>query len=114
MDCGIIPISIQAISKRCLPNIYVPTIFSPNEDGINDNFYPFIDVNQTIINYQFSVFNRWGIIVFKSNELKEGWDGTFKTKILDAGTYFWYLQFEMATNNGNQIIQQYGDVLLIQ
>ncbi len=114
LDCGIIPISIQAISKRCLPNIYVPTIFSPNEDGINDNFSPFIDTNQTIINYQFRVFNRWGSIVFKSDELAKGWNGTLKTKTLDAGTYFWHLQFEIATNNGNQIIQQHGDVLLIQ
>ncbi len=113
-SCGTIPITINILPQRCLPTVYVPNAFSPNQDGINDNFVPFIDVNQTILNYQFTVFNRWGNMVFKSDEPKKGWDGTFKNSTLSAGTYFWHLQFEIATNNGNQIVQQYGDVLLIQ
>ncbi len=112
-DCGNIPVVLDVIAQRCLPAVYAPNAFSPNQDGTNDTFVPFIDVNQTIFNYQFTVFNRWGNMVFKSDEPKKSWDGTFKTNLLDDGIYFWHLTFEIETENGRQISKQYGDVLLI-
>jgi gliding motility-associated-like protein len=55
--------------------VYIPNAFSPNNDGLNDLFYPVctgVDPNE----FEFMVFNRWGNIVFKSTTLGDKWNGT--------------------------------------
>lgn len=53
----------------------IPNAFSPNNDGINDEYIP---INYGIENYHFSIFNRWGQLIFESTDPTEGWDGTYK------------------------------------
>ncbi|MEX1190304.1 MAG: PKD domain-containing protein [Bacteroidia bacterium] len=64
--------------------IYVPSGFTPNEDGLNDVFLP---IKRGVLSkgYEFAVFNRWGDEVFTSNKLHEGWDG----KDAPIDTYIW-------------------------
>ncbi len=55
--------------------VYIPNVFTPNGDGLNDFFLPkglMIDPD----NYEMSIFDRWGNIVFNTNNLNEGWSGT--------------------------------------
>jgi gliding motility-associated-like protein len=58
--------------KNCL--VILPTAFSPNGDGNNDVFRP--KVYDDIHNYQLSIYNRWGGLVFRSNDPAIGWNGT--------------------------------------
>lgn len=57
-------------------HVYLPTSFTPNGDGKNDIYKPIIfgDVHA----YEFSIFDRWGQMIFTSTDPQEGWDGTFK------------------------------------
>jgi len=55
-------------------NVYIPSAFSPNGDGINDIFY--IRGNVNLIT--FKIYNRWGENVFISRDINHGWDGSFK------------------------------------
>ena len=55
-------------------NIYVPTVFSPNGDGINDNFVPQISIYSPS-NYELYIYNRWGQLIFETNNPNEAWDG---------------------------------------
>ncbi len=72
-------------------SIFVPTAFSPNQDGINDYLY----VRGTgIKSFTFTVFDRWGGQVFKTTDMKEGWDGTFEDKPVVSGVYTYYLNYE--------------------
>jgi gliding motility-associated-like protein len=65
--------------------IYVPTAFTPNNDGKNDVLLPtYIGINK--LNY-FSIYNRWGVKVFETQNLATGWSGTYKTKLQPSGTY---------------------------
>ena len=67
----------------------VPTIFSPNNDGINDEFIvPCLSTNQ-YPNNVVSIFNQWGDEVFRQTRYQNDWQGTYKGEDLPTGTYFW-------------------------
>jgi gliding motility-associated-like protein len=66
------------------PLVYIPNIFSPNNDGFNDVFYV---RGKEIESLHFLIYNRWGNLVFESNELSQGWDGTQNGKMCEAGVY---------------------------
>jgi gliding motility-associated-like protein len=63
----------------------VPTGFTPNGDGINDVVYVRGWGIKELM--EFSVFNRWGELLFKSENLEDGWDGTYKSEIQNDETY---------------------------
>lgn len=77
--------SIAVSAKYCLQGIYIPTAFTPNGDGTNDFIYPIL--GGIVKFYEFSVFNRWGQLVFTSKELHKGWDGTFNGIPQDPGMF---------------------------
>lgn len=91
------------------PAIYVPTGFSPNGDGKNDKFTPY-PVGIKSYNY-FKVFNRWGQVIFTSNKLNDGWDGTIMGQSQPTGIYVWMIE---AVTTGNQVITKKGTVTLIR
>ncbi len=88
---------------------FVPSAFTPNGDGINDVFKP-VAVGYKNLNY-FRVFNRWGQEVYYGTNLEVGWDGTYRRKQADIGTYFWEVSF--VDRFGSQGFMK-GDVELIR
>ncbi len=91
--------------------IYVPQGFTPNGDGMNDRAYPIlIGIKQ--LNY-FKIFNRWGNIVFQTNDAapQNGWDGKYLGKMQPTGTYAWIA--EAIDGHGN-IIRRGGNILLLK
>ncbi len=74
------------------PAIYVPTAFTPNNDGLNDVIRPIL-AGMRIMQY-FRVYNRYGQVVFETTESGKGWDGLLKGKPQPAGAYIWTLQTE--------------------
>ena len=69
--------------------LYSPNAFSPDGDGINDLFKI---SGQGMNDFQIEIFNRWGQMVYKSNDLSNGWDGTFKGKNLPTGTFVYKIK----------------------
>jgi gliding motility-associated-like protein len=71
-------------------DLFVPNVFSPNGDNNNDLVFvrggPFQE-------FQFSIFNRWGEIVFETTDQTIGWDGTFKTKLLDPAVFVYKVTY---------------------
>ncbi|MBU3743913.1 MAG: gliding motility-associated C-terminal domain-containing protein, partial [Sediminibacterium sp.] len=90
-------------------NIYVPSAFTPNADGKNDKFAP-VCYSISRINF-FSVFNRWGELVYTTNAIGKGWDGTFKSGPAEPGTYVWMVE---AVGMDGQVYRQKGTVVLIR
>jgi gliding motility-associated-like protein len=81
-------------------NIYVPRAFSPNNDGTNDLLKPIL-VGIADFHY-FTVYNRWGNIVFTTTDPNQGWDGTFKGVPQPVETYLWIA--EGIDVNGRKIV----------
>jgi gliding motility-associated-like protein len=91
------------------PEIYMPTGFTPNGDGKNDNFKPFT-VGITNLNY-FRVYNRWGQLIFSTAKLNDGWGGRITGTEQPSGTYVWMVQG--VARNG-KVITKKGTVTLIR
>ena len=68
--------------------VYLPTAFSPNGDGVNDTYRPYIiGISAQRLLIDFSVYNRWGELVFVSTDQFDGWDGTIGGTDQEIGTY---------------------------
>jgi gliding motility-associated-like protein len=91
------------------PDIYVPTGFTPNNDGKNDKFIPF-PVGIKKIKY-FRVFNRWGQMLYSTTTPNEGWDGKFEGRDQVSGVYVWMAE---AVTRDDRLIMKKGTVALIR
>lgn len=88
--------TIKISLDDCGTLIKMPNIFTPNNDGVNDNFIPVVsqNIHQPIL----QIFNRWGQLIFETENLNTGWSGSVKESEAKApeGTYFWTIQYEDA------------------
>lgn len=65
---------------------YVPNAFSPNSDGINDVFHlQYRGINE----FNLVIFNRWGEVLWQTNNPEENWDGKYQGEIVEQGVYFY-------------------------
>jgi gliding motility-associated-like protein len=94
-------------TKLVLNEVFVPEAFSPNNDGNNDKVF----VRGSIKEFTFSVFNRWGELVFRTSSQITGWDGTFRDKELDAGVFVYYLT---GTDSTGKNINKKGNISLVK
>lgn len=76
-----------------LSNVFVPDAFTPDGDGLNDEFFPVFQLDFTVTAYEFYIYDRWGILQFQSNDPTEGWNGKkFNTEGVPViGVYTWLL-----------------------
>ena len=92
-------------TATCQP--FVPNVFSPNGDGINDVFkvegtgFEIVD---------FRVFNRWGGVVYSAQGSTSGWDGLYKGKAVDLGVYTYLIKVLL----GQREIMLKGSVTLVR
>ena len=90
------------------PKLFVPNAFTPG--GKNPVFIPygvFIDVSD----YLFSIYNRWGTLIFQTNDPNTGWDGTYKGDKAQNDVYVYYIRYK---NSRNKYIDKSGSVTLIR
>ena len=87
-ECGITTDSLLINSNSC--KIFAPNAFSPNRDGINDLWKLESGCNEAAITeFELRVFNRWGDLLFSSNNIQEGWDGGEEQN----GVYTWFYRY---------------------
>ena len=92
-------------------NIYVPNAFTPNNDGINDYFEVF--GNKKAIQYiDIAIFDRWGEVVFRSNDLDFKWDGSYKGTMLEPGTFVYTMSVVFIDDHANSGYK--GSLLLLR
>ena len=91
------------------PDLYVPSAFSPTGDKNNDLFRPICLGIKSL--ESFSIFNRWGVLLFRTSRIGDGWDGKFKGTNQDPGTFVWQAN---ATDYKNKKIFRKGTVILIR
>jgi gliding motility-associated-like protein len=112
-DCGEFVFSQQTTAYPCDCDLFVPNIFSPNDDGKNDfltaNFGCLFDYKMT----DFAIFDRWGNQVFQTKTAPfDGWDGRFRGKKCDDGVYIWKINYQVFRENKTYSFEKTGDLTL--
>jgi gliding motility-associated-like protein len=87
------------IKEVCPPKFYIPTSFTPNDDGLNDQLCPMGNSYET---FEFTVFNRWGQIVFSTDNASTCWDGTFKGKKVPVAVYAYSVNYTSINETGQR------------
>lgn len=90
--CGNVTDSITIRNIICQCQLNIPNAFSPNGDGINDEFKP--SVNCLPAYFDLAIFNRWGQIVFKSSDINNTWKGTYNGNLIPIGTYYYIIKIK--------------------
>ncbi|MBS1652993.1 MAG: gliding motility-associated C-terminal domain-containing protein [Bacteroidetes bacterium] len=100
---------VDAYTPGCISSdVFVPNTFTPNGDGENDVLY----VRGLKINeIYFAVYNRWGELMFETNDKLKGWDGTYNGKPCEVGVFGWYLRVKCV--NGLESFKK-GNTTLIR
>lgn len=97
------------IDGGCKSFFHVPNAFSPNNDGLNDNFRP------TLVNYQdfwMKIYNRWGELLYSVEGDLSGWDGTLDGEALPEGVYMYQIGFISTESMRNENLS--GQVHLLR
>jgi gliding motility-associated-like protein len=84
--------TILVFTKDCLKGFFIPTAFTPNNDGKNDIIKPILFGN--VKQYRFSIYNRWGQLIFQTTDLSKGWDGTYKGLNQDGNVFAWMCTYQ--------------------
>ncbi len=104
--------SINIDFLKCDCSFYLPNAFTPNEDGKNDEFKPeyYCDVQD----YELKIFDKWSKIIFSTNNINEGWDGSFPNESVQEGVYNYMLTYLPVLKGKTQKkITSYGRVTVI-
>jgi gliding motility-associated-like protein len=91
--------------------LYVPNAFTPNGDGKNEIF---LAEGEGINDFKMYIFDRWGLLLYYSEDITKGWDGTYQAKgaqILQEDVYVWKIQ---ATDIQNVARNLHGTVTLVK
>lgn len=97
---------MQVLKKT---GFYLPTAFTPNGDGLNDIARPYLIGMKEL--KSFSVYNRWGNLLFYTRKYGEGWNGKSKGIDQPNGVYVWILEFY---DNNNVLITEKGTITIIR
>ena len=111
--CKVDSIVIIDVTKPRRAN--APSAFTPNGDGVNDYFFiqGGAKVQEVTI---FRIYDRWGALLYEGQNLEvnvpeQGWDGNYKGKLCNSGSYIWYADVTFKDGLTEQLK---GDVLLLK
>ncbi|MEL6657568.1 MAG: gliding motility-associated C-terminal domain-containing protein [Bacteroidota bacterium] len=114
-DCGEQEIEYIVEEGECSITHFVPNIFSPNRDGINDRLEFYFEADYEFSG-ELSVFDRWGNLLFQSQSsgslFTEFWDGRFRGWELGTGVYIWSYRYTRVGGKKQHVLG--GDVTLIR
>ena len=111
---------LEVIPKNCFseetcilidfcPLINIPNAFSPNGDGNNDVLNV---LGHGIEKIDFKIYNRWGMLVFHSNDINLGWDGSYQGKNQETEVYVYILVVKL--KNSSELVKKHGNVTLLR
>ena len=110
--CGTKTDSINIVFDKCDCEVYIPTAYTPNNDGLNDVFMPIY--NCKILDFELLIYNRYGELIYTSENHQQGWDGTYNGTKAPQGVYAWILKYEALIQNAPKEFQKTGTVTLIR
>ncbi len=105
-------VRVQPSGDCC--TVYLPTVFSPNADGQNDVFSVVTGCSDIIYEPDLLIYNRWGTVIFRTQDVATGWNGLVQGTPAPAGSYTWLFWYGLPQRQSVIRRQERGTVLLIR
>jgi gliding motility-associated-like protein len=107
-ETGCVDTATAWVHVNLAPTLYVPNAFTPDQDGENDEWIPVASGFKSIT---VRIFNRWGEVVFETNDLTNKWDGTYFGLPCQVGVYTWSIY---GRDENDELIIKHGHVSLVR
>jgi gliding motility-associated-like protein len=102
-------VEVKVLDVICSePYIFIPNAFSPNNDSENDILYVYAPMAKDVY---LAIYTRWGEMVFVTDDISHGWDGTKKGEPMTPDVFVYYLK---VTCQNNKIFEKSGNITLIR
>lgn len=112
--CGAQTDSVRVEQLNCDCQPTAPTAFSPNGDGKNDVFLPLLKSACMAKSYELLIYNRYGQVVFSSNQAGVGWDGTYLNgRTAELGVYYYILKLQSSYGSRAPVMAK-GEFTLVR
>ncbi len=111
-----------AVTVMPVGELRFSTVFTPNKTGpielsdlptggveVDQFFFP--PIRQKVLKYKLQIFNRWGVLIFQSDNINVPWNGYYKGKLCQQGVYVWYVEGKYADGKPFKMV---GNVTLLQ
>lgn len=102
-------LAVPCATSNCECTLYVPTAFTPNNDGKNDLLKIF---SRCQVTGELSIYNRWGELVYQTKDMQEGWNGIYKGMTQPIGIYVYQVKYSYSSQPGN--LYKNGTFVLIR
>jgi len=121
---GLYMISLTVFNGNCVDStaitlsleedliFYIPNAFTPDNNQANNVFQPVFTSGFDPNDYHLLIYNRWGEIIFETNDVYQGWNGVYQDKIVEDGVYIWQVIF--GSSNNDVKYQYHGHVVLLK
>jgi gliding motility-associated-like protein len=91
------------VEDVCPPRLFVPSAFKPNGDGEDEKFEVF---GAYFKDFEMTIFNRWGEIIFYTRDRYESWDGTYRGEPMPIGVYAWTISYRAEFKDFDEGLQR--------
>ena len=113
LGCPGTPQVLSIVVTQCDPLIYwVPNSFTPDGNEFNQTWGPILTSGISVDNFQLTIYNRWGGLIWESNDVNSKWDGTYNGVLVPDGTYSWIMRLDMIDNDDKKLIT--GHVTIVR
>lgn len=110
-DIGCLDTTYRIVPVDDIVTFFIPNTFTPDGDEFNNEYRPIIASGIDVTSYHFTVYNRWGEVIFETKDQHIGWDATFNGKFVMDGTYTWILEFKEIMSDKHHEYNGYVNVL---
>ncbi|HRF40723.1 MAG TPA: gliding motility-associated C-terminal domain-containing protein, partial [Saprospiraceae bacterium] len=107
-------VQVRYTERPDLTPIFVPNAFSPNDDGINDLFRAFASTEVRVLSFDLMVADRWGNLMFRTQNPAEGWNGQLRERQMDPAVFVWHLKATVQHCGQIMELNEMGDVTLVR
>jgi gliding motility-associated-like protein len=110
--CGQIRDQAEIEVRRCMCNVWIPSAFTPNGDGVNESF----EIKAECRDFEFTldIFNRWGAHLYRQTDLNQPWDGKVNGQVVPSGIYTYRIQYWGREPEGLRWRDYSGTVQMLQ
>ena len=96
----------------CGCEVFMPNVFTPNDDGIHDRFTP--QLKEGVQDFELRIFDRWGREMYHTEQPYLTWEGNYKGKRVQEGVYFWVMDYQCFEQGAYVRSIQKGSVTLLR